>query len=58
MEHDRCWKVTRSLYFEDGGLAWKNILRQGNEELLPLTRWLMDSEDVRVRTGAELNEVK
>lgn len=56
-QHDRCWRITHSLYFEDAGVGMRKILAQGGEEALPLTDWLLNSENVKERTVEELSIV-
>lgn len=35
--HDECWKITRALYFEDGGQEIRQALRNGGESACHLT---------------------
>jgi amidase len=53
--HDTCWDITQSLYFEDGGRAVEKILNDGEDKMLPLTRWLLkDNTNVKHQTVEEI----
>lgn len=53
-DHDRAWKITQTLYFEDGGQTYRKIFAQGDEEILPLTKWIMEGENVKDLSSAEI----
>ncbi|EXJ91639.1 hypothetical protein A1O3_00189 [Capronia epimyces CBS 606.96] len=57
LEHDRGWELTQSLYYGDGGAGLKKILADGNEEALPLSKWMLESKNVRARSREELNQL-
>lgn len=57
LEHDRCWKVSMALYFEDGGHAIRRVLEQGGEPACHLTEWMLRDENVKYRTVEEVSSV-
>ena len=56
--HDECWRITNSLYFEDGGQRIRQILEEGGEHMLPLTKWLLEENDMRQLSVQEVWEVR
>lgn len=54
LDHDKCWKLTCALYWEDGGRRLKEVLASGGEEALPLTKWLLEQEEMKPRTIEEV----
>jgi hypothetical protein len=57
VDHDRCGRISMSLYFEDGCRAIKQVLEEGGESPRPLTSWIFQSEDVKYRTIEEVWDV-
>lgn len=56
--HDEAWNITQALYYEDGGRRVEGLIKEGGEEMLPLTKWLIkDNENVRYRTVEEIWDV-
>ncbi|CEL03604.1 hypothetical protein ASPCAL04756 [Aspergillus calidoustus] len=58
VDHDRCGRISMSLYFEDGCRAIKQVLEEGGESPRPLTSWIFQSEDVKYRTIEEVWDLK
>lgn len=56
-EHDHCWKLTSALYYEDGGDRLRDMLKKGDEQVLPLTEWLLGQEEVKARSVEEVWDV-
>ena len=56
--HDKCWKLTCGLYYEDGGRRLREVLDAGNEEALPLTQWLLDQEEMKPRSIEDVWKVR
>ncbi|WAO91301.1 Amidase [Fusarium falciforme] len=57
-DHDECWKLTSALYFEDGGDRLRHMLKAGDEQVLPLTEWLLGQEEVKARSVEEVWDLK
>ncbi|KAM0418824.1 hypothetical protein ACHAPT_012265 [Fusarium lateritium] len=57
-QHDECWRLVSALYYEDGGKRLREVLKEGDEEELPLTTWLLDQEDMKPRTVEEVWKLK
>ncbi|KAF1983628.1 amidase [Aulographum hederae CBS 113979] len=38
---DEAWKVTRTLYYPDGGKGDRDIMAESGEPVLPLTEWIL-----------------
>lgn len=55
--HAECWRLIQSLYYEDGGAALREAFKRGGEEALPLTNWLLESDNVKAYSPNELNKV-
>lgn len=56
--HDECWNICHALYFEDGGKKYKEVIKEGGEEMLPLTKWLLEeSGNVKYQTVEEIQAV-
>lgn len=56
--HDECWNLTQALYYEDGGRRTEGLIKEGGEEVLPLTEWLIHgSANVKYRTVEEVWDV-
>lgn len=53
LAHEKGWEITQALYYEDGGAGVLADLAEGGEEPLPLTRWMLQSDNVRARTTGE-----
>lgn len=56
-KHEECWEITNALYFEDGGNRARNLLEQGDEPALPLTRWLLEENNIKRRDVESVWEV-
>ncbi|CZR69026.1 related to general amidase [Phialocephala subalpina] len=57
--HDECWDLAQALYYEDGGRRVEGIIKEGGEEVLPLTEWLIHgSDNVKYRTVEEVWDLK
>jgi hypothetical protein len=53
--HDECWNITHSLYFEDGRRTIEKVLKEGKEDMLPLTKWLLQNNgNVKYQTVEEI----
>ena len=56
--HEAAWDLTHAMYYEDGGQTVENLIASGDEEMLPLTKWLIkDNKNVRRRTVEEVWDV-
>jgi hypothetical protein len=56
--HDECWGITQALYYEDGSKHVEQLIADGGEELLFLTKWLIkDNKNVKYRTVEEIWDV-
>ncbi|KAG1740784.1 amidase signature domain-containing protein [Suillus paluster] len=53
-DHDRGYSIVRALYFEDGGATVRRLLKEGGEEMLPLTEWVISPPHVRDHDAAQV----
>ncbi|KAF9228440.1 amidase [Gyrodon lividus] len=46
-KHEEGYSIIRTLYFEDGGEAIRRCLKEGGEDILPLTEWVISPPHTR-----------
>ncbi|KAJ4258075.1 hypothetical protein NW762_008215 [Fusarium torreyae] len=56
--HDECWRIATALYFEDGGKRLRDLLAEGEEDILPLTQWILEQPDVKYQTVEGIWDLK
>jgi Asp-tRNA(Asn)/Glu-tRNA(Gln) amidotransferase A subunit family amidase len=44
LDHRKAWQITSALYWPDGGEEVKGILQESGEEVLPLTKFIIDEQ--------------
>jgi amidase len=49
--------IQRELYFEDGGATIRRLLKEGGEDMLPLTEWVISPPYVKDHDAAQVWEV-
>lgn len=58
LEHAKAWQITSALYFPDAGEEVLATLREGEEDILPLTNFIINEQaNVKLRSQQELLEV-
>lgn len=50
--------VQRELYYEDGGATVRRLLKEGGEDILPLTEWVISAPYVKTHDVAEVWKVQ
>jgi Asp-tRNA(Asn)/Glu-tRNA(Gln) amidotransferase A subunit family amidase len=59
LDHRKGWEILSSLYWPDGGEEMMNLLRETGEEILPLTKFIIEEQpSVKSLTQPELWEVR
>ncbi|KAL6307831.1 amidase signature domain-containing protein [Sparassis latifolia] len=53
-DHDRGYSLIREWYFEDGGETVRRLLKEGGEDSLPLTDWVISPPYTKNHTPAEM----
>ena len=48
--------IQRELYFEDGGATIRRLLKEGGEDMLPLTEWVISPPYVKDHDAAQIWE--
>jgi Asp-tRNA(Asn)/Glu-tRNA(Gln) amidotransferase A subunit family amidase len=56
-EHAESWDIISQLYYTNGALDEFDLFKQGGEEMLPLTEWIMSRPGVKEHTHDELNDI-
>ncbi len=58
LDHQKAWEITSALYWPDGGREALEFLDKHDDDLLPLTKWILQEQpSVKDLTQAELWEV-
>lgn len=56
-EHDLGYNLIREIYFDDGGKTIRRMLKEGGEDALPLTNWVISPPYTKDHTAAEVWEL-
>lgn len=58
LNHSKGWEILSSIYWPDGGEEMLNLLKETGEEILPLTKFIIEEQpSVKNLTQAELWQV-
>lgn len=57
IDHQKSWDLISALYFCNGAEEERNTAIEGNEELLPLTEWIINQPHVKKRNWLDMNEL-
>lgn len=57
LDHRKAWDVVSALYWPDGGREALDCLEKNGDEVLPLTKWILEQPTVKDMSQAELWEV-
>ncbi|KAJ8595107.1 amidase [Rhizopogon salebrosus TDB-379] len=57
-DHDRGYSIIRELYLEDGGATIRRLLKEGGEDMLPLTEWVISPPYVKDHDAAQIWELR
>ncbi|OAX32063.1 amidase [Rhizopogon vinicolor AM-OR11-026] len=53
-DHNRGYSIIRELYFEDGGATIRRLLKEGGEDMHPLTEWVISPPYVKDHDAAQV----
>jgi amidase len=53
-DHDRGYSIIRELYYEDGGATVRHLIKEGGENMHPLTEWVISPPYVKNHDAAEI----
>ncbi|OAX39697.1 amidase signature enzyme, partial [Rhizopogon vinicolor AM-OR11-026] len=53
-DHDRGYSIIRELYYEDGGATVRRLLKEGGEDMHPLTEWVISPPYVKDHDAAQV----
>ena len=57
IDHQKSWDLISALYYCNGAEEERNMLKQVDEQALPLTEWMFNQPNVKIRTWLEMNEL-
>ena len=57
IDHQKSWDLISALFFCNGAEEERGIMRETNEQSLPLTEWIFNQPQVKKRNWAEMNEL-
>jgi amidase len=57
IDHQKSWDLISALYFCNGAEEERMIMKEGNEQALPLTDWIQKQPQVKKRNWMEMNEL-
>ncbi|CAF1200860.1 unnamed protein product [Rotaria sp. Silwood1] len=57
IDHQKGWDIISALYYCNGGEEERNLMKEVNEQPLPLTEWILNQPQVKNRDWIEMNEL-